>query len=311
MRLLGGLFLALVSFKNIASASLKSFSDESGSTVFEKGVNLLNPKEDPVYDPETKECHFELSPEHKFTVPVYHAIESALKLSSSAKSPSKSLAEIDLSTCREFTPASGTCFSPVSELSFSADSLDATVTEPYSPSVSFYASESASPSTSNYRSFDHYHAFPYIPVRCRGYERKWDFYLGSRIDGDSKRIAWISRIGFAENVILDLGLSTHSCSYTLLPYCTPRKSSLLGVSLFYQKYVDIVCDGNDLFRNLFSISSKIDSFFIKFFIAVNIRFDKHGIARIRIYIKHNHDIAMRRILTELNPNVVDEEINTF
>ena len=111
-------------------------------------------------------------------------------------------------------------------------------------------------------------------------------------------VGWISRIGFADNFIRELGLPIKAASYTLLPHAISKNSIILE-SLPFCRYLEIVCENDRLFVSLYSISAKIDLSLHKYIAAVNISFDAYGLASIKIFMRRNCEKLVQEKLSGL------------
>lgn len=131
----------------------------------------------------------------------------------------------------------------------------------------------------------------YIPEKCKNFERKWDFYIGHP-EEDTKIIGWISRVGFACNLINELNLPTFNNSYTLLPYGLRSKANIWK-DLHGSRYIEFTCHNTRLFPNLFSISSKVDSTLRRSIIAIKITFYVAESVCVKIFVDTGKDLGGR------------------
>lgn len=143
----------------------------------------------------------------------------------------------------------------------------------------------------------------YCPFKCKGYFRKWNFFRGTPFEEDTQVIAWISRIGYADDVIRNLGFPLQAASYTLFSYAHLTKSELYKI-VPRCKFIKIECDGENLFNNLFKISSKVDTFLIKLIVAIHIVFDSYGMANIFIYMRPKHEKIVYHELCSIHSGII-------
>lgn len=165
-----------------------------------------------------------------------------------------------------------------------AETASEAFTSPGSLDISspFAYSNSSSPSRST---------FFHVPEKCKNYERKWDFHVGNPEEVE-EAIGWISRIGFVDNFINDVNLSTQNSSYTLLPYGFCSKACLWN-QLGDSYYLEINFRKWRLFYNLFAISSKIDSKLRNVIIAIKIHFDYDSNVSIKIFVNRQKDLQLQ------------------
>jgi hypothetical protein len=209
-----------------------------------------NPKNDAIYDPETGLCYFEDFASHHFRSISLEIMKEARKAFLNNENKTKN-ETTSFRNAQQNSPEFLSVSSPSSQSSSSSAS--------YSPIK-----------ISNL----------YVPDKCKAFERKWDFYLGYP-EYVSEIIGWISRIGFADDVIRELELPTYNASYTLLPYGYSSKAKLSN-KLYKSRYMEFNCFGIRLFQRLFSISFNVDAHLRRFILAINISFDKYSNVCVKI-----------------------------
>lgn len=137
-----------------------------------------------------------------------------------------------------------------------------------------------------------------------GYGRKWNFFLGDLLGEEHRIVGWISRIGYAYNLIREMGLPTISATYTLVPHRLAKiPFPELTDLLLNCTYLEIVCDGEKLFHDLYTISPKVDSYLVKLITAINITYDKYGMASIKIIVKWRNSYHVYREVSKVHCGV--------
>lgn len=249
------------------------------------GVQGLNPKNDPIYDPETG--LWKLDPTMD---PVFQPEKE------------KVLSEQERPLSEQEPPISSNPASPLLLIisNNSSASLESPLSSNYSPSV---LSE-VSPRFSRKRCYD---PFLYVPERCLNYDRLWDFYAGY-IENPTSAIGSISQLGYTKNIIFDLNLPTSNVVYTLLPSIYASKEELFFL-LPSTEFLEITSEIYMAFRNLFTLSVHLEKRIKKrIVIAVNlILFD--DFAKIRIIVdrstEDNGFAKVRRNIISLFPMISD------
>lgn len=157
---------------------------------------------------------------------------------------------------------------PVSHLesSYFSKEVARSLSNPRSRSESSSSNDSDSESSSS--------SFLYVPEKCKNFQRKWDFYFGIP-ENDTKVIGWVSRIGFADNIIKELQGPVRNASYTLLPHGFCDKNALRK-KLIDAQYLEIITKAENLFFDLYNISKPVDNILRKVILAIVITFASDG-----------------------------------
>jgi hypothetical protein len=144
----------------------------------------------------------------------------------------------------------------------------------------------------------------HVPEKCRKYIRQWNFYPGAPSD-DTFIKGWVSCIGFTQNLMSDLKLSTKNSSYTLIPAKYFSKSKV-HKNLSEAIFVALPCPSKSLFGNLFLLSSVLDSELRSLILAVHIIFDQNEDFIIKIIVvksTHNLESKLHRKLLEVRRDI--------
>lgn len=243
---------------SLSSKNVSHFRTESKDT--------WNPKNDAVYDPETGFCYFEDYSSHRF---LPSSLETMEKIRSAFSS-------VEAITTNENSPINNTRTSPEHTIT-TTDYIS--FSSPSSRETTLSARSTPSPFKSSNL---------HVPEKCRSFERKWDFYLGNP-EEDTDVIGWVSRIGFADNIINELELPTRNASYTLLPHGYNSKPKLWH-KLNESRYIELTFHNYRLFHNLYAISSKVDSHLRSVILAININFDKDKNVCVKIFVDAEKDM---------------------
>jgi len=126
----------------------------------------------------------------------------------------------------------------------------------------------------------------YVPEVCINFDRMWDFYVGFPKDMTDP-IGWVSRIGYADNIIKDLGLKTMSSTYTLVSSKKNVRSVVYKLPSSY--FFEVFGSNPNLFYNLYDMSYKLDKGLRSAILAVTITFDFFGYHSIRIIVDPEMD----------------------
>lgn len=280
----GGVFFKILKFprmgfKVIIIKIFLTFGIIQAASYFDRiGIQGLNPKNDPIYDPETGKWKLDSSMDPVFEPEKEKVLyEQEPPISSNPASPLSIMISCDSSI---------SLASPLSSI--------------YSPST--FSEVSPKPSGKH-----HYDSFLYVPERCREYDRLWDFYAGY-IENHSSAIGWISQLGYTKDLIRDLNLPKSNAVYTLIPSIYASKEELLPL-LPSTQFLEITSEINFAFRNLFTLSVHLEKRIKKgIVIAVNlILFD--DFARIIIIVDRSTENSgfakVRRNLIPLFPMISD------
>lgn len=282
-------FLFILSFlQRIISSSLKAsvnkLSVQTDTTV------EWNPRLDPIYDPNIKMCYYETNPGYLFSPKIYIWYMASRR------------AENLISTKFKCTYDSGS--DDGGSRVVSQNEERASHVSPNSQGSDY---QPASPPTKSNPSIDSCPSFPffdfdenlYVPINCLGYDRKWDFFIGTLRSKERKIIGWVSRIGFADNFIRERRLSTQSATYTLVPHRLVNKRDHFE-KLSECRFYEIKCARNDLFPILYALSHKVDSFIINFILAINITYNHQGMVEIKIIAMHGRESKVYYELAHLD-----------
>ena len=263
-----------------------------------------DPKKDPVYNPVAKCCWFENNPYNRFTVGQYLSTEDSSGLTTldfddnaadiSVMFPSYS----EDSTVSSFSASSSSSDSPAGEVQVAEQ---ASVPKPKLKPVIDLNLWSLVPPPPAY--FDEcLHLI--VPVKCVNYERKWDFFFGDQIRMDSLIVGWVSRIGYADHIIHEMGFPMQSASYTLIPHLTSSKDETVRI-LRRCKYAEIKVDSKHLFIVLYRLSNKSEkSTLINAIAAVRITFDIYSMVSIKIFVKPSHEEFAFNKLRQIRFNTI-------
>lgn len=155
----------------------------------------------------------------------------------------------------------------------------------------------------------------FVPDKCRGYGRMWDFYIGTPEDLfiNEDITGWISRIAFVDNIIQEMGLTTTiEDHYTIIPYNHRGKNGKIE-RLLRAPSLQIDCPRDRVFHHLFCISQPIDMKFRRSILAVTISYSydelsEKEMAKIKIIfdpeIGSNHEaFRIFKMLKHLNPYI--------
>lgn len=255
-----------------------------------------DPKYDPIYDPETRLCHFESDPRNRFTTKRYLLpMGGTRKLSSMPVSNLDASQEQNESLSRpQRARVSTSSFDRLEDITSPENQASSTESSIKSRSSSDFSDSSCLASED----------VLYVPDKCKDFERKWDFIVGNLLSANPKIIGWVSRIGFADNFIREMGFSMRSATYTLIPHILSKKASSIKELISDCNFVEIKCKCEDLFHNLYIISSKIDSHFIKIVVAIDITFDKCGMASIKVVMKKSNSDRIYRELSKVHSRII-------
>lgn len=203
----------------IVTLVLFIFEIVKGSSFIEPvGISALNPENDPIYDPRTGRWHLDTSSD-----PEYVPLSSKM-----ASSPLKVDHESHL-VSRSPTPEIDILLSPSNTKSSSDESCS--FSPDYDPNL-------------------------YVPEKCRGYMRLWDFYSGY-LEEKKEVIGWISHLGYAKDMINELSLPTSNARYTFIPSKSKNVDTIISI-LSDCHYLEIVCGRWEAYSNLFVLSKILE-----------------------------------------------------
>lgn len=284
--------LSLFALQRIASSSFQSNTQKDrNKEVILDNAKEWNPKLDPVYDPVTKLCHFDVNPGYKFTPERY--ISTMKEVKTFYQSPNNN-----------FTYSVEPVSQPTGIPCYSTNSYESeeelNVTKYQGPSTQSPMKQCSSSDSSYFASED----YLYVPAKCQRFERMWDFIIGDLFDMEPKIIGWVSRIGFADNFIREMAFPMKSATYSLIPHrALLKKSEILDI-LPDCRFTEFECASENLFHNLYVISNKVDKELFQFIVAINITYDKNGTASIKIIMKPNHSERVCRQLSKVHSKII-------
>jgi hypothetical protein len=278
-------FLILLARSFISASQLKNSSEN-------EGIKALDPENDPIYDPNTGSCYYQNSDKttclsSSFDDSLTSSIVSPLSANSfSPYSPQSqnSMPIFDFRFDSYPTPPSAQhsslnfVESGVVSSQITSSTESQSVYPHYSRSITSYSMDLMGPG--------HNSISLHVPEACKHYDRMWDFYVGG-LESFHGPIGWISRIGYANNVIRDLQLNMRGTSYTLIPSGKSVENIIRNISL--SRYLQIGHISADLFVALYNLSAKIDKRGKTPIMALTISFDYSGSHSIRIFVDPGSD----------------------
>lgn len=216
-----------------------------------EGVQGLNPQNDPIYDPQTDFLGFQIdapNPVSRIIGPIkkekfskIKPFEKRILPSIAAVSPLKIPNDVENSFPFDiFTPIS----SPTEKLSV----LFPYEVMPSSPLLK-------SPNEISFKNED-YDLKYHVPAKCQNYLRLWDFYIGG-LENNNEIIGWISRLGYARDMVEELNLSTTNCIYSLIPSRFRDREYFLSL-LSSAHYLEIAVERPRAFHSMFMLSSIVE-----------------------------------------------------
>ena len=248
------MFFMIIIIKLISTIGLI----QAASTSFDPvGVKGLNPENDPIYNPQTGKWILDSSKDPVFEPNQNQLLSELEHISPTQNSPlSIDISRESLDSPIIFNNGSplSSCYSP---LALSEASIRSPKKHDYDPSL-------------------------YVPEKCRKYDRLWDFYIGY-IENQNQAIGWISQLGYTKDVIRDLKLPKTNSVYTLVPSIYTSHEKLLAL-LPSTHYLQITCDIQYAFNNLFTLSVNLEKRIKKgTIVAVNLILF-HDCAIIKIFV---------------------------
>lgn len=204
---------------------------QAASTFEPVGVKGLMPENDPIYDPQTGKWILDSSKDPIFEPSQNQVLPKLEPISRTRKSP----LSIDISLESHFltinNSGSPSSLSSCSPSALSEEGIMSPKKREHDTSL-------------------------YVPEKCRKYDRLWDFYIGY-IENQNKAIAWISQLGYANDVVRDLKLPKTNSVYTLVPYIYTSQENLLSL-LPSAHYLKLNCDIEHAFDYFFILSVNLE-----------------------------------------------------